>query len=115
MPSPDEECLCPSEARGAGSEAAFRSLGVSGGPSVRPQQSCGARVDRWTTAYRVSVFFASSHTMPLTCALALTLPFLSPSVSDNLGKEVITRLDTSIKTSQYFYTDSNGREVLQRK
>lgn len=53
--------------------------------------------------------------MPLTCALALTLPFLSPSVSDNLGKEVITRLDTSIKTSQYFYTDSNGREVLQRK
>lgn len=53
--------------------------------------------------------------MLLTCALALNLPFLSPSVSDNLGKEVITRLDTSIKTSQYFYTDSNGREVLQRK
>lgn len=56
MPSPDEECLCPSEARGAGSEAAFRSLGVSGSPPVRPQQGCGARVDRWTTAYRVSVF-----------------------------------------------------------
>lgn len=55
VPSP-EECLCPSEARGAGSEAAFRSLGVSGGPSVRPQQSCGARVDRWAAAYRVSAF-----------------------------------------------------------
>lgn len=39
----------------------------------------------------------------------------SLSISDDLGKEVITRLDTSIETSQYFYTDSNGREVLQRK
>ncbi|KAK2817431.1 hypothetical protein Q5P01_025622 [Channa striata] len=36
-------------------------------------------------------------------------------VDDNLGKEVITRLDTSIKTSEIFYTDSNGREVLQRR
>nr|XP_046229733.1 lysosomal alpha-mannosidase [Scatophagus argus] len=36
-------------------------------------------------------------------------------IDDDLGKEVITRLDTSIKTSQYFYTDSNGREVLQRR
>lgn len=51
-----DECLCPSEARGAGSEAAFRSLGVSGGPPVPPQQSCGARVDCWTTAHQVSMF-----------------------------------------------------------
>uniref|UniRef100_A0A4W6E828 Alpha-mannosidase n=1 Tax=Lates calcarifer TaxID=8187 RepID=A0A4W6E828_LATCA len=36
-------------------------------------------------------------------------------IDDSLGKEVITRLDTSIKTSEIFYTDSNGREVLQRK
>uniref|UniRef100_A0A3Q0SVF1 Alpha-mannosidase n=1 Tax=Amphilophus citrinellus TaxID=61819 RepID=A0A3Q0SVF1_AMPCI len=36
-------------------------------------------------------------------------------IDDSLGKEVITRLDTSIKTSGYFYTDSNGREMLQRK
>ncbi|MEQ2226169.1 hypothetical protein ILYODFUR_024771, partial [Ilyodon furcidens] len=36
-------------------------------------------------------------------------------VNDRQGKEVITRLDTSIKTSEFFYTDSNGREVLQRK
>uniref|UniRef100_A0A8C9YYK7 Lysosomal alpha-mannosidase n=1 Tax=Sander lucioperca TaxID=283035 RepID=A0A8C9YYK7_SANLU len=36
-------------------------------------------------------------------------------IDDDLGKEVITRLDTSIKTSEYFYTDSNGREMLQRK
>ncbi|KAL1005722.1 hypothetical protein UPYG_G00063150 [Umbra pygmaea] len=36
-------------------------------------------------------------------------------VGDDLGKEVITRLDTSIKSSGIFYTDSNGREVLQRR
>uniref|UniRef100_A0A8D3DGP9 Alpha-mannosidase n=1 Tax=Scophthalmus maximus TaxID=52904 RepID=A0A8D3DGP9_SCOMX len=36
-------------------------------------------------------------------------------IDDSLGKEVITRLDTSIKTCEMFYTDSNGREVLQRK
>ncbi|XP_062244206.1 lysosomal alpha-mannosidase [Platichthys flesus] len=36
-------------------------------------------------------------------------------IDDSLGKEVITRLDTSIQTSGLFYTDSNGREVLQRR
>ncbi|XP_028998395.1 LOW QUALITY PROTEIN: lysosomal alpha-mannosidase [Betta splendens] len=36
-------------------------------------------------------------------------------IDDHLGKEVITRLDTSIQTSGVFYTDSNGREVLQRR
>ncbi|KAM4594230.1 lysosomal alpha-mannosidase isoform 1-T2 [Fundulus diaphanus] len=36
-------------------------------------------------------------------------------VNDGQGKEVITRLDTSIKTAELFYTDSNGREVLQRR
>ncbi|KAK1886575.1 Lysosomal alpha-mannosidase, partial [Dissostichus eleginoides] len=36
-------------------------------------------------------------------------------IDDDLGKEVITRFDTSIKTSQYFYTDSNGREMLRRR
>ncbi|XP_013877498.1 lysosomal alpha-mannosidase [Austrofundulus limnaeus] len=36
-------------------------------------------------------------------------------VLDKRGKEVITRLDTDIKTSEIFYTDSNGREMLQRR
>uniref|UniRef100_A0A8C9STK8 Lysosomal alpha-mannosidase n=1 Tax=Scleropages formosus TaxID=113540 RepID=A0A8C9STK8_SCLFO len=36
-------------------------------------------------------------------------------VEDSLGKEVITRLDTNINSSGYFYTDSNGREMLERR
>ncbi|XP_036385660.1 lysosomal alpha-mannosidase [Megalops cyprinoides] len=36
-------------------------------------------------------------------------------VGDYVGKEVITRLDTNIDSSGFFYTDSNGREVLERR
>ncbi|KAM8843149.1 lysosomal alpha-mannosidase [Synchiropus picturatus] len=36
-------------------------------------------------------------------------------VQDDLGKEVITRFDTDMETSELLFTDSNGREVLQRK
>ncbi|KAJ3614411.1 hypothetical protein NHX12_017985 [Muraenolepis orangiensis] len=36
-------------------------------------------------------------------------------IEDSLGKEVVVRLDSSIRSSGLFYTDSNGREVLQRK
>ena len=44
--------------------------------------------------------------------LSLSLSF---AFRDALGKEVISRLDTDINTSGYFYTDSNGREVLERR
>ncbi|XP_051050981.1 lysosomal alpha-mannosidase isoform X2 [Phodopus roborovskii] len=36
-------------------------------------------------------------------------------VKDNLGKEVISRFDTPMKTKGKFYTDSNGREILKRR
>ena len=36
-------------------------------------------------------------------------------IEDGLGKEIILRYDTDIRSNQYFYTDANGREVLERK
>jgi alpha-mannosidase len=35
--------------------------------------------------------------------------------SDHLGKEIITRFNTSIRSQSIFFTDSNGREFQQRK
>ncbi|KAM6216790.1 lysosomal alpha-mannosidase [Rhynchocyon petersi] len=36
-------------------------------------------------------------------------------VGDGWGKEVISRFDTTLETSGRFYTDSNGREMLERR
>jgi lysosomal alpha-mannosidase len=36
-------------------------------------------------------------------------------VADDLGKEIITRFNTSIRSQGIFFTDSNGREFQQRK
>ncbi|XP_053440988.1 lysosomal alpha-mannosidase isoform X2 [Nycticebus coucang] len=36
-------------------------------------------------------------------------------VIDSWGKEVISRFDTPLKTNERFYTDSNGREILERR
>jgi lysosomal alpha-mannosidase len=35
-------------------------------------------------------------------------------IDDNIGKEIILRYDTDIQSQAQFYTDANGREVLQR-
>ncbi|CAF1321855.1 unnamed protein product [Rotaria sp. Silwood1] len=36
-------------------------------------------------------------------------------IEDNTGKEIIMRYDTDIQSNGFFYTDANGREVLERK
>jgi lysosomal alpha-mannosidase len=36
-------------------------------------------------------------------------------MKDNVGKEVVTKFDTNLKSNGLFYTDSNGREMLTRK
>jgi len=36
-------------------------------------------------------------------------------IDDDLGKEVISRFTTDLQTNGLFYTDSNGRELLERK
>jgi lysosomal alpha-mannosidase len=35
--------------------------------------------------------------------------------SDNVGKEIISRFTSDLASHGVFYTDSNGREVLERK
>lgn len=35
-------------------------------------------------------------------------------VDDNIGKEVVIRFNSNIKSNSTFYTDSNGREMLKR-
>ncbi|CAF4891977.1 unnamed protein product [Rotaria sp. Silwood1] len=36
-------------------------------------------------------------------------------INDNIGKEIIIRYDTNIQSQSKYYTDANGREVLERK
>jgi len=36
-------------------------------------------------------------------------------IDDQLGKEIVIRYDTDIASNSYFYTDANGREMVQRK
>ncbi len=35
-------------------------------------------------------------------------------IDDKIGKEIILRYDTDIESASKFYTDANGREVLER-
>ncbi|XP_044309624.1 lysosomal alpha-mannosidase isoform X2 [Varanus komodoensis] len=36
-------------------------------------------------------------------------------IRDGLGKEIISRFETNLQTDGLFYTDANGREILQRR
>ena len=36
-------------------------------------------------------------------------------VKDKIGKEVVLKFESDLKSESLFYTDSNGREMLERK
>jgi len=36
-------------------------------------------------------------------------------IDDSIGKEIILRYDTDIQSQAKFYTDANGREILERR
>ena len=36
-------------------------------------------------------------------------------INDNIGKEIIMRYDTDIKSESKYYTDANGRDIFERK
>ncbi|XP_077183388.1 lysosomal alpha-mannosidase [Paroedura picta] len=36
-------------------------------------------------------------------------------IRDDLGKEIVSRFETNLQTNGHFYTDSNGREILERR
>ena len=36
-------------------------------------------------------------------------------VDDGVGKEVILKFDSDLKSESIFYTDSNGREMIRRE
>src|SRR5882724_955700 len=35
-------------------------------------------------------------------------------IGDHIGKEIITRFETDVKTDNVFYTDANGRQTIRR-
>lgn len=95
-------------------------VGVSGCPFVQGPQGTGAGVDRGTRACLVGQH-THTYTQFSRSRMCCKMKVISLNIGtlflfrDGLGKEVITRLDTDIESSGYFYTDSNGREVLERR
>ena len=41
--------------------------------------------------------------------------FIERLVRDGVGKEIISRVETGLASDGLFYTDSNGRQTLERK
>lgn len=50
-----------------------------------------------------------SNTLCLSCYQVGPIP-----IDDWIGKEVVTQISTSMKTNKTFYTDSNGRDFIER-
>jgi hypothetical protein len=62
----------------------------------------------------------TSHTFQISIIIKIVTNILQQNNStffsrDNIGKEVISRFTTDLQSDGLFYTDSNGRELLERK
>lgn len=64
--------------------------------------------------YPVSVWKLGAGVGPSPCLQSTSLTS-GLSHSDGLGKEIISRFETDLQTAGRFYTDSNGREILERR
>ncbi|CAN1839064.1 Probable alpha-mannosidase At5g13980 [Linum perenne] len=95
--------------------------GYNGTKEKSPQNS-GAYIFRPNGTYRIE----HEHQVPLTVIRGPVVEEIHEEINewiyqigpipidDGVGKEVVTQITTSLKTSKTFYTDSNGRDFIKR-
>ncbi|NXU21039.1 MA2B1 mannosidase, partial [Pardalotus punctatus] len=106
---------------------ATRLLKVGGGPGGFPRFGGVSRCHRASPCPPQTALVQELHqNFSAWCSQVLRLrpgqPYLELEwtvgpipVSDGMGKEIISRFETPLRTAGRFYTDSNGRQVLQRR
>lgn len=106
----------PTDSLGARGAPEFLSLVFPSGSPVRRTASFGTGVDSGTNPSGVSsISLSGVGSKHILVFRRNSQAHFSIEYRDFLGKEVISRFDTPMKTKGQFYTDSNGREILMRR